>query len=69
VLLGIPLALPEDLKARAVQHDMNGPVIPGSTRLTSRKGAPPSAQGRMVRHAEVQPEQAQNRARETFDLT
>jgi len=41
----------------------------GSPRLTSRKGVTASAQGRVVRYADIQPEQAQDRAREPLGLT
>ena len=39
MLLGIPLALSEYLRARAVQHDVNGPVMAASPRLASGEAA------------------------------
>lgn len=69
MLLGVPLTLTEDLQACAVQQDMNGSVIPGGTRLMSGKASPPPAQGRRVRPAQIQLEQAENRACESLDLT
>jgi hypothetical protein len=68
VLLGIPLALTEDLQARAVQHDVNRSVMADSTRLASGEAAAAPAQGRVVGHGDLQPKQTQDRAREAFDL-
>src|ERR1700733_4061188 len=45
VLLGIPLALTEDLQAHAVQHGVNRSVMAGSTRLASGEAAATPAQG------------------------
>ena len=68
VLLGIPLAWTEDLQARAVQHDVNRPVMADSTWLASGEAAAAPAEGRMVGHGDLQPKQSQDRAGEAFDL-
>ncbi len=68
MLLGLPLALTEDLQARAVQHDVNRSVMAGSTRLASGEAVATPAEGRMVGHGDLQPQQSQNRANEAFGL-
>ena len=60
VLLGIPLAWTEDLQARAVQHDVNRSVMAGNTRLASGEAAATPAQGRVVGHGDLQPQQTQD---------
>ena len=55
--LGIPLALSENLQARAVQHGGNRPVMADSTRQASGEAAATPAEGRMVGHGDLQPNQ------------
>jgi hypothetical protein len=69
MLLGVPLALPKDLKAGAVQHDMNGPVAPNGARPPSGEGTAATAERGVIRHAQIQVQQAQDRACEAFGLT
>ena len=68
-LLGIPFTLPEHLQAGAVQHDMNGPIVPCDTRLSSRESTAASAERGVIRHGQIQSEQAQDRACKAFGLT
>ena len=68
VLLGVPLALPEQLQAGAVQHEMHGPFVPGNTRLTTSEGATTPGQGGMIRDGQLEAEQAQHAAAERFGL-
>ena len=68
MLPGIPLALTENLHARAVQNDVNRSVLAGNTRLASGESAALPAEGRMAGHGDLQPQQSQNRAGETFNL-
>ena len=69
VLLGILFTLPEYLQAGAVQHDMNGPIMSCDTRLASSESTAASAERGVIRHGQIQSEQAQGRAREAFGLT
>ena len=54
--------------ARAVQHQVHRPGARLHTRLTSGKGAAPSAQSGVVRHRQRHAEQLQNAAGEPFHL-
>ncbi len=69
MLLSIPLALPEHLQPGAVQHDMNEPIVPCDARMPSSERTAMTAKRGVIRHAEIQPEQAQDRTCETFGLT
>ena len=63
MLLGIPLALPEDLQAGAVRHDVKGPVMPCRPRPMFCKATAFSAQRAVIRHAEIQPEHTKSQRR------
>jgi hypothetical protein len=69
VLLGIPLALTEQLQAGAVEHEVSGAVMPGSARLTIGESATTPGQGCVVRDGQLEPEQPQQAAGERFGLT
>ncbi len=63
-----PLALPEQLQAGAVRHEVHGPVTPDNPGLASGKGATASGQGRVARHCHPGTGQAWHAAGERLGL-
>jgi hypothetical protein len=68
MLLGIPLALPEQLQAGAVQHQMNRAGAGPDTRLPACERPAAAARRAVVRDGQSQPEQAQHAAAERLGL-
>jgi len=68
VFLRVPLALPEQLQAGAVQHEVHRPVVPGSTMLPSGESATAPGQGGVVGHGQIESEQAQHAPAERLGL-
>jgi len=69
VLLGIPLALPEQLQAGAVQHEVHGPVVPDNPGLAAGEG--PTAPGKrgVIRDGQLKAEQGEHAAAERLGLS
>lgn len=63
----LPLALPEQLQPGAVDQQVQGPMRHDPWPKSSEAAAAP-AQGGMVRHAELEPEQAERAADEALGL-
>src|SRR4051794_39392474 len=60
VLGSIPLALTEQFQAGAVQHKMDWPVAGMAAWLATSERSSSPAERRMVRHAQLKPEQLQH---------
>jgi hypothetical protein len=63
------LALAEQLQAGAVEHEVDGAIVPRSARLATGEPATTPGQGRMVGNSQPEPEQLQQAAGERLGLT
>ena len=68
VLVRVPLALAEQLQASAVQHEVNRTGMRGHPRLATGDAAATLGERRVVRHSQIEPEQAQHAAAERLGL-
>jgi hypothetical protein len=69
VLLGIPLALTEQLQAGAVEHEVNGAIMRRSARLATGEPATTPGQRGVVGNGQPAAEQAQHVPGERLGLT
>ena len=68
MLFAVPLALSEELEARAVDQQVQRTMW-DDVRPAVCKGAASPAQGGVVRNREIEPEQAEQVGHEPFGLT
>jgi len=68
VLLGIPLALTEQLQPGAVEHKVNGAIMPGGARLTIGEPATTPGQRGVVGNGQPEAQQAQYAPGERLSL-
>ena len=69
MFLRVPLALPEQLQAGAVQHEVHRLVAPGKPGLAASEGATTPGQRGVTRDGQFQAKQAQRAADERLSLT
>ena len=68
VLLDQPLARAAELEARAVHQQVQGLAVPARLRSWRLQRLRPAAKGGVVRHSQIEPEQADDGADQTFCL-